>query len=383
MLKIICLSIAFLLILLFLSSCQYFKNEEKPFEFSIPDQKESTGDLHEGPLIEVYFSDVYRNDPVLAEENNRSLDRILASKLDNADISLDCALHQIKNGIILSALLNACKRGVKIRIVTESDYYMEDSVQNLISHGIFVLKDSRNSGLMHNKYIIIDGKSVWTGSFNTTDRGAYYNNNNAVLIHSEEVAHNFSQNFHEMFFLHKFGSTRPETVNPVIKLSDETVVRTYFSPEDNVAEKIINLICEAETSIYFMAFSFTNNDIGSAVLKRFDEGLDIKGVFEGKQNNEKYSEFYKMKNAGIPVKEDHSKYNMHHKVMIIDKKIVITGSYNFSINAEKNNDENIVIIENPSLAKKYLEEFNKLYDEDFKGCSNLKEKFMKILQKNK
>ena len=54
---------------------------------------------------------------------------------------------------------------------------------------------------------------------------------------------------------------------------------------------------------------------------------------------------------------------MHHKVIIIDRSIVITGSYNFSASAEERNDENVVIIYNADIAAQYMEEFQKVYDQ--------------------
>lgn len=352
----------FLLLLFIFTGCidlEDFSESDvnpQPYEEGTVTESVSTGETG------VYFSDVYSGSPDLAEENPRSIDRILAGILDSSEISIDAALHELDSEIIAEALIRAHKRGVKVRLVTESDYYMEEPLQKVIKAGIPVVEDRRNAGLMHNKYIIIDGVSVWTGSFNTTDRCSYYNNNNAVIIKSRELAERYEKNFNQMFENHKFGPGREENDSSVINLPDGTSVRCYFSPEDGVGEKVIEEIYKAGDSIYFMAFSFTDDDTGAAVINKFQEGLDVKGIFEENQNNEKYSEYYPMKDAGIPVKEDSNKYNMHHKVMIIDKKTVITGSYNFSRNAEESNDENLLIIENPSLAGVYLQEFAKIYE---------------------
>jgi len=68
-----------------------------------------------------------------------------------------------------------------------------------------------------------------------------------------------------------------------------------------------------------------------------------------------------MKIEGLPVRLDKNKNRMHHKVIIIDKRRVLTGSYNFSKSANKRNDENILMIDNKKIAKEYLKEFYRLY----------------------
>ena len=75
----------------------------------------------------------------------------------------------------------------------------------------------------------------------------------------------------------------------------------------------------------------------------------------------KESEYIKMKVEGISVKLDNNRYKMHHKVMIIDESIVVTGSYNFSRGANVRNDENVLIIEDAEIAGMYMKEFNRLY----------------------
>lgn len=109
-----------------------------------------------------------------------------------------------------------------------------------------------------------------------------------------------------------------------------------------------------------MAFSFTSSEISEAMIKKFKAGIDVKGIFEKRGAYTKYSQFIKMKLEGMPVQVDGNRYNMHHKVIVIDNNCVITGSYNFSKNASLRNDENILIIKHPDIARQYIEEFNRL-----------------------
>ena len=110
-----------------------------------------------------------------------------------------------------------------------------------------------------------------------------------------------------------------------------------------------------------MAFSYTHDKLGKAMMDKFRSGITVRGVFDEKQVT-RHSEYAKMKENGMPVKIDESPGTMHHKVIIIDEKTVVTGSYNFSKNAETNNSENLLIIKNnKDIGKAYVEEFSRLY----------------------
>ena len=110
---------------------------------------------------------------------------------------------------------------------TEYDYVEEASVEDLLAAGIRVVTDADRSGLMHNKFLVVDGRYVWTGSFNTTDNGAYKNNNNAIWIDSPELAANFTTEFTEMFIAEQFGVRSPTSLpHPVVTMPDGTKIYT-------------------------------------------------------------------------------------------------------------------------------------------------------------
>ena len=147
---------------------------------------------------------------------------------------------------------------------------------------------------------------------------------------------------------------------PRVQLSDGTQVFTYFSPESDTISPLLQEITAAKSSIHFMAFSFTHDALGSAMRDRFASGINVRGVFEDRQVDQ-HSEFESMKEAGLPVLTDRNRGMMHHKVIVVDEETVITGSYNFSKNAEKRNNENLLIIKgNREIAAAYLAEFERI-----------------------
>jgi phosphatidylserine/phosphatidylglycerophosphate/cardiolipin synthase-like enzyme len=214
------------------------------------------------------------------------------------------------------------------------------------------------SAFMHNKFIVIDGQIVWTGSMNLTENGAFRNNNNVIVIYSPELAANYTAEFEEMFN-GEFGPRSPsETPYPQIRIGSVTI-ENYFAPEDDVMPRIVSEIARADTSIHFMAFAFTEDTLGAAMIDRAASGVQVAGIFETRGAGTEYSECSALLQAGADVRLDGNPYTFHHKVIIIDGDTVILGSFNFSENATESNDENLLIIHDPVVAAAYEEEFNR------------------------
>ena len=259
---------------------------------------------------------------------------------------------------VADALIEAHNRGIQVRVVTETDNIDEAEIGRLQEVGIPVGDDGDSDSLMHHKFVVIDERYVWTGSYNTTYNGAYKNNNNVIFIDSVPLAYNFAQEFRELFLDMQVGKPSGGFVT---KLSDGTQISTYFSPKNDTISPLLKEIQSAEKSIHFMAFSFTHDALGDAMRDRFEFGVDVQGVFEERQANNQYSEFNTMKDAGLRVVLDENRGAMHHKVIVIDGETVVTGSYNFSKNAETRNNENLLIIKgNREIAEAYLAEFERI-----------------------
>jgi len=289
----------------------------------------------------------------------------LISTIKNSSKSFYGAFYDISSMEIADGLIAAHKRGIDVKLVTDNNNFSGAAVSKILESGIPVASGN-GTGLMHNKFAVIDGSSVFTGSYNTTDNCTLRNNNNAILIRSPELAGIYSSEFQEMFGSGIFGNRKEEgafswfTKKYYVKL-DDIIINVYFSPEDNIEKIIYDRIKKAGTSVKFMQFSYTSDVIGEMMIKMFKEGIAVEGVFEKKGSDTEYSEYIKMKIESVPVKLDGNKYAMHHKVIIIDDRMVITGSFNISRNANINNDENIIIIESREVAAKYIEEFNRIY----------------------
>jgi phosphatidylserine/phosphatidylglycerophosphate/cardiolipin synthase-like enzyme len=243
------------------------------------------------------------------------------------------------------------------------DLNLEEVIQVLKEKNARVIMDNTNiedlpfksdtrSAFMHNKFCILDDKVV-TGSTNPTIRGTTTNNNNLLIIRSKLLTKNYEDEFNAMWN-DDFGRDG-QVQHPIISLNNKKV-ENYFCPEDECEAQVLKTLDKANTSVHFMTFSFTSDLIGDKLLELNNKGMQISGVFEKSQKS-KYSEFEKLRRADINVLWDSNPATMHHKVFIIDKEIVITGSYNPTNNGNKNNDENILIIHDKEIATKFLNEF--------------------------
>jgi phosphatidylserine/phosphatidylglycerophosphate/cardiolipin synthase-like enzyme len=112
-----------------------------------------------------------------------------------------------------------------------------------------------------------------------------------------------------------------------------------------------------------MAFTFTSEDIAGAMLEWAQTGVVVQGVAEARNAGRDYSEYERLREVVHDVLPDGNPYIMHHKVIIIDDATVILGSYNFTGNAEDNNDENLLIIHDPEVAALFVAEFGRVYEQ--------------------
>jgi len=341
-------------ILLFQMGCD---RENFVYLEPLPTAEERPWGIDQG-WIEVFFTqpdhpsrDTFRGGP----------DASLAESIQHARFQVDLAVYRLDLWSIRDALLDAHRRGVTVRIVTEDTHLDQEEIQDLITAGVPVLSD-QGPGLMHHKFVIVDQEEVWTGSMNFTLNGAYRNDNTLLHVHSQEVARNYSTEFEEMFIDGLFGDNiRADTPYSRLDIAG-SVVETYFSPDDEPAERIVDLIHNAKKSVSFLAFSYTSDTVAEAMLERAEDNVEVKGVMESSQSfTGEGDEGQRFSNSAVEIRFDGNPDKMHHKFIVIDEKVVITGSYNFTVSAEERNDENILIIHDPVVARWFKGEFTRVF----------------------
>jgi phosphatidylserine/phosphatidylglycerophosphate/cardiolipin synthase-like enzyme len=314
----------------------------------------------------VYFTDPARiNDP----ENLRgSLAEKLIEYIDGAQETIHIASFEFNLTPVADALIAAHERGVEVQWVTDDEYGLEADEEEdhgqfeMLTHAGIEVKDDGRGALMHNKFWIFDGRIVWTGSTNITANGNFRNNNNVIIIESLELAAIYEREFQEMWN-GEFGPRSTSTVDEQALTIDGTQIQVLFAAEDEVVSLLAPLVESAESNVRVMAFAFTHDDLGAALLGRAEAGVDVKAIFETRGSETEYSEMPALYCAEVPVRQDGNPGTFHHKVIIIDDQIVVTGSLNFSSNADDSNDENVLIIANEDIAALYLQEFDRRWAE--------------------
>jgi phosphatidylserine/phosphatidylglycerophosphate/cardiolipin synthase-like enzyme len=328
-----------------------------------PDPAGSPSPVAGGPY-EIYFTTpTYPDRP----ENRRGgIDERFVQFVDASTRSLDVAAYEFDLENVAQAMVRAKGRGVAVRMVTDSDTInavRDEATQKALKvvrdAGIVIVPDER-SAIMHHKFAVRDGEEIWTGSWNLTVGDTYRLNNNAFRMRSPELARAFTEEFDTMFVQKRFGAGRARgNVTPPVQVGSMRV-QVLFAPEDGVAERIADRINQATSQVRFLAFSFTHDGIGQAVLGRARAGASAAGVFERTGSETRFSEYGPMKQAGLDVYQDGNPYVMHHKVFVLDGRTTLVGSFNFSDSADKDNDENLLVVEDAGFAARYLEEVDRM-----------------------
>lgn len=305
--------------------------------------------------LEVYFTDPHHPS---SGKRQDGLDRVLVSAINRARVSLDLAVYSLDDHAISYSIIRAKERGVSVRVVVEGDNIDSAAIQNLISNGVEVKPDGR-SGLMHNKFMIIDGVEVWTGSMNYTYSSIYDDHNSLIRVISPEIAENYDAEFIELFG----GKRSSATPFPNAKIGN-FIVENYFSPDDHFAYRMVSLLKSTRNSVNFLMYTFTADDYSEILIDKSALGLDIQGVIEASAENAAGSDFEKMSMNGVNVKVVNESGLMHHKTIILDSEVVVLGSYNFTASAEKKNDENILVFWSPEIAQLFLIEYQRVLDQN-------------------
>lgn len=350
---------------------QSLQQDQSVESFSRTKQNGKLPQLPSNPVFAAFSNDykglVSENNKIAREDPNNP-DKYLFSLIQSAKNTLDAAIYDIDDPGVTNEFIQAAKRGVKVRIVTDTDSMKSlenpalprQAIEDLKAAGIPVVDDKR-SGLMHNKFIIVDNFKVWTGSYNLSTADMYLFNQNIVLINSTELAENFNAEFNR-FFQGTFNNKPTlQLPNPIVNVGD-AAIKTYFSPNGGTLQAILNAL-QTATKVKFMAFSFTSTDIANqfiAISKK--PGGQVEGVYDGCQSSNSYERVIlsNLKQNKISIYPDGNQALLHHKVMILDDSTVITGSFNFSKNAEATNNENTLIIKSPSIAKLFLDEYDRV-----------------------
>ena len=311
--------------------------------------------------------------PATAEDKNSAYVR-LTNFIDQAEKSIYGALHELDLISVAELLKKKSAQGVYIELLLEERWLEE--LDNIAAYEILksapnikVTPDYRKSGLMHNKYIIVDKKYVWTGSANWTFNGFFRNYNDGLIIGNTEIAKEYYKNYLHLSNPY-FKKRLNKNIYPkVIDLDNQQKITPVFSRFGySVTERLNKEIRAIKKEVKFLIFAFSSQPISQQLITELNAGSEIKGIFDNSFESEnilenwKYVPFQTLWQAGADIKYDNEKAKLHHKAFILDNRKIITGSFNFSKNAEKNNNENLIVLESKKINAIYQNRFKNLWE---------------------
>lgn len=413
--------------------------------------------LPQDPYIQVYFNhsqaSAYTEPYRRIQRHGDDLEQVILAAIAAAQTSIDVAVQEINLPKVALALRDRAQAGIDVRVVVENQYnrvwqplnefqsgkiddYQQskhsekqllidangdgkitaeeldqrDAIRILTRGNVPLLDDtadgSKGSGLMHHKFMVVDGRTVLLGSANwTTSRihGDFASeesrgNANALLkIDSPELAALLEEEFNLMWgdgpkgkADSLFGLQKPLRSPRVVNLPGSHVT-VQFSPvsktqpwSSSVNGLISQTLTQATSNIDLALFVFSDQQISDRLAQKSQSGVTIQALVDRGFIYRSYSEALDMLGTAIP---DHRcKYEannrpwakpiaavgtpnlpegdkMHHKFALIDNHTVIIGSHNWSAAANHNNDENLLVIRNPTVAAHFRREFDRLAED--------------------
>ena len=409
-------------------------------------QVEFVQTLPQDAAVKVYFNhnpateyeDPYRH----FKRQGDNLENQLIQAINQAQSTVDIAVMEFRLSQVAAALIAQHQRGVKVRLLIDNKYnktltdytpaeiarmnqhdkrayeqlkqYPADALAMLRQSGIEIKDDTsvraaKGSGLMHHKFLVVDGKTtvVSSGNLTTSDLHGDFNNaasrgnpnNLVVFAENRQVANVFTDEFTYMwqglFKIHK--PYRPPLTLP----AGNGTVTIAFSPAKKKQEiaqtsngTISHYIKQATASVHVAVFVFSDQQISDTLSQVRDRGVtDIKLLIDPDFYQQPYSKAYDalgicpipgkrisktqvkpwrqpITTVGFPTAPPGDR-GVHSKMAILDGRLVIAGSHNWSISGNYLNDETLIFIDNPTVAAHYEQEFNRLYQTAELGLKSL------------
>ncbi|MCG6153019.1 phospholipase D-like domain-containing protein [Leptospira bandrabouensis] len=309
--------------------------------------------LPTSPISDLYFSYPGRH---VAEDKKRIVKEALISEIRKAKVSIHAYLYSIDDYEILSELYLKKRMGLDIQLYGDK----EEEYSELQSFGLEIKRWS-GSGIHHTKIWIFDGARLFTGTGNFTTHGLYTD-------HNVFWAQNISKE--EVEFIHStLLGTNPRGFFRIGSLF------YWVSPEAGleIQQELIDAVVSAKHSIKYLIYSHYDPVLSLKLIEASKRGVRVEGIYnapikssnpEGvflSQNLEPPSQIYEDGNVDFIYKNDRYLGGLlHHKTMIVDDRIVYTGSYNYSVSARDKNKEIFVKMDHPSIAEEFLGEWKRV-----------------------
>ncbi|GAA3611804.1 phospholipase D-like domain-containing protein [Kineosporia mesophila] len=329
--------------------------------------------------IKVGGIELFMGPPALGGPDD--LDEVVRDFIGGAKRSLAVAVQELDSRSVAEAVLAAQAAKIRVRLILEGDYLTEtrppgdpwapagDNETNRVIHsallrsGVDVVTDL-NPAIFHQKFIVRDPgeptAAVLTGSanFTRTDTGTNdppqspgvvgNNLNHVAILYGRTAAKTYLAEFDRMRS-GLFGATHERVeARPVEFRLGKVRVKPVFAPRQGPEMEIMKQMLKAATSIDFAMFTFAQSSGIDDAMIRLAPALDrLRGVLDRGQGVQRWSATQPLKAAGVELHQNRpgtGVRKLHHKLMVIDERLLVIGSFNYTGPATTLNDENIIVI---------------------------------------
>ena len=139
------------------------------------------------------------------------------------------------------------------------------------------------------------------------------------------------------------------------------VAEAYFSPGDDCPRAIGRLLASAGRTADICVFTITDDRLSDAILEAHRRGVAVRIIADDAKAEDLGSDVGRFERAGIPTRVDRSPFHMHHKFAILDGETLLTGSYNWTRGAARDNEENLIVTTDPRFLAPFQETFDRLW----------------------
>ena len=140
-------------------------------------------------------------------------------------------------------------------------------------------------------------------------------------------------------------------------------IEVWICAEGGCADRVIGLTTEADHRLWVAMFSFTDEDVARALTDAGRRGVDVKVLLDSTQAGQAPTIRRILGDGGVDFRLDGNSSLMHHKFAVVDSKFVATGSFNWTVNANRHNDENLVILHSDEVTDTFADEFSRVWAE--------------------
>jgi phosphatidylserine/phosphatidylglycerophosphate/cardiolipin synthase-like enzyme len=394
----------------------------------------SPGPLPPGFAVVFNHNDAQRYRSPITDQWRRGddLEAFILQGIDDARREILVAVQELSLPRVAEALARRHQEGLTVRVILENTYstpWSQEHPANLSPHqrtrhnqlealgwgdAVAILQrekvpliddtadGSKGSGLMHEKFMVIDGRVVITGSANFTpscvhgdadDARTRGNVNHLLRIESAELAALFSQEFARMWGDgpggandSRFGLGKEAGALQVVKVGS-TPVGVLFAPQrrrdPNNGLALLNTLLEgAKRQVDLALFVLSDQSVGNTLGKLHRRGVKIRLLADPGFANRSFSEVLDLMGTQLPDRNCRIEAGntplkaaiegvgtpqlargdkLHHKLAVIDGARIITGSFNWSPSAAHQNDETLLVIDSPQLARHFAAEIDRLW----------------------